>query len=56
MYFNNNYIFPRSYFGEKVAFYFAWMGFYTTMLIPASILGLVVVIYGAATMNNAIVS
>ncbi|XP_042205000.1 anoctamin-4-like isoform X3 [Homarus americanus] len=29
----------RRYFGDKMALYFAWLGFYTEMLIPASILG-----------------
>ncbi len=40
----------RTYFGEKVAIYFAWLGFYTQMLIPASIVGLIVFIYGCATL------
>ncbi|OXA52495.1 Anoctamin-4 [Folsomia candida] len=30
----------RRYFGDKVALYFAWLGFYTSMLIPASIVGI----------------
>ncbi|XP_064081291.1 anoctamin-5-like isoform X3 [Macrobrachium nipponense] len=29
----------RRYFGDKMALYFAWLGFYTKMLIPASLLG-----------------
>ncbi|XP_053397685.1 anoctamin-4-like isoform X3 [Mercenaria mercenaria] len=40
----------RSYFGEKIGIYFAWLGFYTTMLVPASVVGLVAFIYGVATM------
>lgn len=36
----------RAYLGEQFAFYFAWLGFYTLMLIPASIMGLIVFIYG----------
>uniref|UniRef100_A0A914XQP7 Anoctamin n=1 Tax=Plectus sambesii TaxID=2011161 RepID=A0A914XQP7_9BILA len=36
----------RAYFGEKVAIYFSWLGFYTAMLIPFSIVGLIVFIYG----------
>jgi anoctamin-7 len=46
----------REYFGEQVAFYFAWLGMYTVWLIPASILGLIVVIYGALTIpSNSVV-
>ncbi|XP_064627237.1 anoctamin-5-like isoform X2 [Lineus longissimus] len=40
----------RNYFGEKVALYFAWLGFYTMMLVPASIVGLIVFIYGCASL------
>ncbi|KAK6303538.1 hypothetical protein J4Q44_G00259920 [Coregonus suidteri] len=29
----------REYFGEKIAFYFAWLGFYTAWLLPASVVG-----------------
>jgi hypothetical protein len=36
----------RSYMGEEVAFYFAISGFYTQMLIPVAIIGLIVFIYG----------
>jgi len=32
--------------------YFSWLGFYTQMLIPASILGLIVFIYGLAIMGD----
>ncbi|XP_062505132.1 anoctamin-7-like isoform X2 [Corticium candelabrum] len=42
----------REYFGEQIAFYFAWLGMYTVWLIPASIFGLIVLIYGLATMFN----
>ncbi|XP_057314546.1 anoctamin-4-like isoform X2 [Hydractinia symbiolongicarpus] len=42
----------RKYFGEKIGLYFAWLGFYTSMLIPAAIMGLTVIIYGLATMND----
>ncbi|XP_076076765.1 anoctamin-1-like isoform X4 [Mytilus galloprovincialis] len=38
----------RNYFGAKIGIYFTWLGFYTMMLIPASIVGLVVFIYGIA--------
>ncbi|UJR10628.1 hypothetical protein I4U23_014825 [Adineta vaga] len=39
----------RSYMGEKVTFYFALTGFYNQMLMPPSIVGLIIFIYGAAT-------
>ncbi|CAH1381572.1 unnamed protein product [Tenebrio molitor] len=31
----------EKYYGTEVAFYFAWLGLYNTMLIPASVVGLV---------------
>ncbi|RMZ94526.1 anoctamin-4-like isoform X2, partial [Brachionus plicatilis] len=40
----------RQYFGEKLAFYFAWLGFYTTWLVLPSIVGLFVFLYGAITL------
>jgi hypothetical protein len=43
----------RNYFGEKIGLYFAWLGFYTAMLVPASIVGVAVTIYGLATMVTA---
>jgi hypothetical protein len=36
----------RSYFGEKVAFYFAWMGFYAMWCWIAAIFGVATFIYG----------
>ncbi|KAI4553514.1 hypothetical protein MJT46_016808 [Ovis ammon polii x Ovis aries] len=36
----------RDYFGEKVALYFAWLGWYTYMLVPAAVVGLVVFLSG----------
>ncbi|CAM4780489.1 unnamed protein product [Rotaria magnacalcarata] len=39
----------RSYIGEKLAFYFAFIGFYNQMLIPAAFVGLLIFIYGAAS-------
>ncbi|KAM4617598.1 anoctamin-9 isoform 2-T2 [Discoglossus pictus] len=36
----------REYFGEKVALYFAWLGWYTIMLFPAALVGLGVFLYG----------
>uniref|UniRef100_A0A4W4E5L8 Anoctamin n=1 Tax=Electrophorus electricus TaxID=8005 RepID=A0A4W4E5L8_ELEEL len=38
----------RDYFGEKVALYFLWLGWYTLMLIPAAIIGVVVFLYAIA--------
>ncbi|GCB73641.1 hypothetical protein scyTo_0002721, partial [Scyliorhinus torazame] len=34
------------YFGERIALYFAWLGWYTIMLIPVAISGVLVVLYG----------
>ncbi|XP_065842345.1 anoctamin-7-like [Oscarella lobularis] len=42
----------KEYFGEAVAFYFAWLGMYTVWLIPAALFGLFVVVYGAATLSS----
>ncbi|NXS99153.1 ANO7 protein, partial [Jacana jacana] len=42
----------RTYFGEKVAFYFAWLGFYTGWLLPAAVVGMVVFIVGIFLMFN----
>ncbi|EEB14248.1 transmembrane protein 16E, putative [Pediculus humanus corporis] len=39
----------KDYFGVKIALYFAWLGFYTHMLVPASIVGLVCFIYSCCT-------
>uniref|UniRef100_A0A3Q1H1K8 Anoctamin n=1 Tax=Anabas testudineus TaxID=64144 RepID=A0A3Q1H1K8_ANATE len=36
----------REYFGEKIALYFAWLGFYTGWLLPASIVGTVIFLFG----------
>lgn len=42
----------RKYFGEKIAMYFAWLGFYTFMLIPASCVGVIAFTYGLINMRN----
>nr|CAD7424566.1 unnamed protein product [Timema monikensis] len=42
----------RDYFGEKIAIYFAWLGFYTGWLLPAAIVGLLVFLYGVFTMHS----
>ncbi|GAB6018638.1 hypothetical protein CHUAL_000318 [Chamberlinius hualienensis] len=46
----------KDYFGVKIGLYFAWLGFYTAMLIPASIVGLCCFIYGVATINSNVLS
>ncbi|CAH2325854.1 anoctamin-1 isoform X1 [Pelobates cultripes] len=46
----------RKYFGEKIALYFAWLGVYTQMLIPASVVGIIVFLYGCATLDDDIPS
>ncbi|TSK19958.1 Anoctamin-9 [Bagarius yarrelli] len=42
----------RDYFGEKVALYFLWLGWYTRMLIPAAIIGIVVFLYALAFFDS----
>ncbi|XP_036611726.1 anoctamin-7 [Trichosurus vulpecula] len=42
----------RRYFGEKIALYFAWLGFYTAWLLPASVVGAVVFLVGYFNVNT----
>ncbi|XP_028971060.2 anoctamin-9 isoform X1 [Esox lucius] len=42
----------RNYFGEKVALYFLWLGWYTLLLVPAAIVGIIVFLYGLAFFNT----
>ena len=42
----------RDYFGVRVGFYFAWMGVYTTFLVPAAIIGVLCFLYARATMTT----
>lgn len=46
----------RKYFGEKVGLYFAWLGVYTQMLIPAALVGVIVFLYGCASVDDNIPS
>uniref|UniRef100_A0A914I139 Anoctamin n=1 Tax=Globodera rostochiensis TaxID=31243 RepID=A0A914I139_GLORO len=42
----------RNYFGTKIAFYFAWLGYYTRCLWSVSMLGILVVLFGLFTMDR----
>uniref|UniRef100_A0A8C6VV02 Anoctamin n=1 Tax=Nothobranchius furzeri TaxID=105023 RepID=A0A8C6VV02_NOTFU len=42
----------REYFGEKVALYYLWLGWYTKLLVPAAALGVVVFLYALAFFNT----
>ena len=42
----------KEYFGIKIALYFAWLGFYTRMLFPASVVGLLCFIYSCYTLYS----
>ncbi|KAJ8007147.1 hypothetical protein DPEC_G00114530 [Dallia pectoralis] len=44
------------YFGEKIGLYFAWLGWYTGMLFPAALVGLMVFLYGWFTLDHCQVS
>ncbi|XP_051804577.1 anoctamin-4-like isoform X1 [Acanthochromis polyacanthus] len=46
----------RRYFGEKIGLYFAWLGWYTGMLFPAALVGLLVFLYGVFTLEHCQVS
>ncbi|KAG1952743.1 anoctamin-1 isoform c [Pimephales promelas] len=46
----------RKYFGEKIGLYFAWLGVYTQLLMPASVVGIIVFFYGWATVETNIPS
>ncbi|KAM3615427.1 uncharacterized protein V6R79_002144 [Siganus canaliculatus] len=40
----------REYFGEKIAIYFAWLGFYTGWLLPAAVVGTLIFLIGFGLM------
>ncbi|XP_061593036.1 anoctamin-9 isoform X2 [Cololabis saira] len=42
----------RCYFGEKVALYYLWLGWYTKLLVPAAVLGVIVFLYALAFFNS----
>uniref|UniRef100_A0A3B3ILL3 Anoctamin n=1 Tax=Oryzias latipes TaxID=8090 RepID=A0A3B3ILL3_ORYLA len=42
----------EKHFGEKVALYYLWQSWYTTFLIPAAVLGLLVFLCGMAFFDN----
>ncbi|NXR01799.1 ANO9 protein, partial [Sagittarius serpentarius] len=46
----------RCYFGEKVALYFAWLGWYTYLLRIAAVVGLVVFVAGVTVFSSSQVS
>lgn len=42
----------KNYFGSEIAMYFAWLGFYTAMLVPLAIVGLVVFLHGIGSAGS----
>ncbi|XP_059927397.1 anoctamin-9 [Gadus macrocephalus] len=42
----------KAYFGEKVALYYLWLDWYTKLLVPAAVLGMLVFLYGLAFFNS----
>ncbi|KAM7414737.1 hypothetical protein PAMA_019510 [Pampus argenteus] len=42
----------RKYYGEKIGIYFAWLGFYTEMLLFAAVVGTICFIYGFLTYDE----
>ncbi|XP_058273733.1 anoctamin-2b isoform X2 [Hemibagrus wyckioides] len=46
----------RKYYGEKIGLYFAWLGVYTQLLALASLVGIVVFLYGCFTIDSNIPS
>ncbi|XP_012625012.1 anoctamin-9 isoform X1 [Microcebus murinus] len=46
----------RDYFGEKVALYFVWLGWYTCMLVPAALVGLGIFLSGFTLFESSQIS
>ncbi|XP_045685248.1 anoctamin-6 isoform X1 [Phyllostomus hastatus] len=42
----------RKYYGEKIGIYFAWLGYYTQMLLLAAVVGVACFLYGLLNRNN----
>lgn len=42
----------KEYFGVKIGLYFAWLGFYTHMLLPAAIVGVICFLYSCFTLYS----
>ncbi|XP_075996891.1 anoctamin-9 isoform X2 [Genypterus blacodes] len=42
----------RNYFGEKVALYYLWLGWYTYLLLPPALIGIIIFLYGLAFFNS----
>lgn len=42
----------RKYFGDKIALYFCWLGFYTKMLYAPAIVGTLCFFYGLLSMDS----
>ncbi|KAJ7340384.1 Anoctamin-4 [Desmophyllum pertusum] len=42
----------KDYFGHQIGLYFAWLGFYTAMLVPLAIVALIVFLYGIISTSS----
>ena len=42
----------KDYFGHEIGLYFAWLGFYTAMLVPLAIYSLIVFLYGIISLGS----
>ena len=42
----------KDYFGHEIGLYFAWLGFYTAMLVPLAIFSLIVFLYGIISLGS----